>query len=135
MKLLRWDGWFLHCNTGSLRKHKSFVLCSILLSNNYVIIKACSRNIKGSTNLAYSKNINLQVPIKLSFQSLLLFPGKEKLIKCTYFATRRWCIHLPLIFTTQSLIISLQYIKLCISLLSQSMWTLSITYCDKKILC
>ena len=135
MKLLTWDGWFLHCNTGSLRKHKPFVLCSILLSNNYVIVKACSRNIKGSTNLAYSKNINLQVPIKLSFQSFPLFPGKEKLTKCTYFATRRCFIHLPLIFTTQSLIISLQYIKLCISLLSQSMWTLSITYCDKKILC
>ena len=72
MKLLRWDGWFLHYNTGYLRKHKPSVPCSVLLSNNYVIIKPCSRNIKGRTNLAYSENVNLEVPVRLSFQNLPL---------------------------------------------------------------
>ena len=49
--------WLTHCqcNTGSLRKHKPSVPCFLLLSNNYVIKKACSRNITGSTNLAYSE--------------------------------------------------------------------------------
>ena len=40
---------------------KPTVPCSALLSNNYVIIKACGRNIKGSTNLPYSKKVNLTV--------------------------------------------------------------------------
>ena len=124
MKLLRWDGWFLHCNTGSLKKHKPSVPCSVLLSNNYMIVKACTRNIKGSTNLAYSENVNLEVPARLPFQSFPSYLGKEKFTKCIYFATGRCFIHPPLIFTTQSLIISLQHIKLRISLLSQSLWTL-----------
>ena len=98
MKLLRWDGWFPHCNTGSLRKHKPSVQCSVLLSNNYVIIKPCSRNIKGSTNLAYSENVNLEVPVRLSLQSLPLLLGKEKSTKCNYFATGRCFIHPLLIF-------------------------------------
>ena len=117
MKSLRWDGLFLHCTTGSLRKHKPSVPCSILLSNNYVIIKPCRRNIKGSTNLAYSKNVTLEVPVRLSFQSLPLFLGNEKSTKCTYFATGCCFIHPSLIFATQSLIMSLQHIMLCISLL------------------
>ena len=29
-------GWLLHCDNGSLRKHKPSVPCSALLSNNYV---------------------------------------------------------------------------------------------------
>ena len=93
---------------------------SMLLSNNYVIIKACSRNIKGSTNLTYSKNVNLLVPVRLSFQCLPLFLVKEKSAKNIYFATGCCFIHPHLIFTTESLIISLQHIKLCISLLSLS---------------
>ena len=97
-------GWLLFCNTGSLRKHKPFLLFSVLLSNNYLIVKAFSRNITGSTNLAFSKKVNLQVLARLSFQGLPLFLGKEKSTKCTYFA--KWCcfIHPPLIFATQSLI-------------------------------
>ena len=51
--------------------------------------------------------INLQVPIRLSFHSLPSFLGKEKSVKCIYFATGRYLIHPPLIFATQSLIISL----------------------------
>ena len=35
----------LQCETGSLRKYKSSVPCFVSLSNNYVIVKACSRNI------------------------------------------------------------------------------------------
>ena len=113
--------WLLNCNTGSLRKHKPSVPCSVLISNNYVIVKTCSRNITGSTDLAYSEKVNLQVSVQLSFQSLPSFLVKEKSATCTYFATRRYFIHPPLIFATQSLIISLQHIKLCISLLSQSL--------------
>ena len=56
---------FLH----SLRKHKPPALCSVLLSHNYMIIKGCSRDIKGSTNLAYSKNVNLEVPSGLPFKA------------------------------------------------------------------
>ena len=117
-------GWLFHWNTGSLRKHEPSVPCSISLSNNYVTVKACSRNITGSTNLAYSEKVNLQVPFRLSFQALPSFLGKEKPAKCTYFATGRCFIHPPLIFATQSLIISRQHIKFCISLLNQSLWTL-----------
>ena len=89
-------GWLLHCNTGSLRKQKPSVPCFILLSNNYVNVKACSRNIMGSTNLAYSEKVNLQIPARFSFQGLLSFLGKEKLAKCSYFYSI-FAIHL---FTT-----------------------------------
>ena len=95
-------GWLLHCNTGSLRKHKPSVPCSILLSNNYVIIKACS-----SISLDYSKKVNLKVFVRLSFHDLPSFLGKEKFAKCTYFVTGHCFIHPPLICATQSLIISL----------------------------
>ena len=120
----------LHWNLGSLRKHKPSALFSVSLSNYYVIVKAFSRNISGSTNLAYSKKVNLQVPVILSFQDLPLFLGKGKSAKITYFATGHCFIHPPLIFATQSLILSLQHFKLCISLLSQNPWTL----CKKTLL-
>ena len=99
----------------------------IALSNTYVIVKACSRNIMGSTNLEYSKKVKLQVTVKLSFQGLPSFLGKEKSAEYTYFATAPCFIHPPLICVTQSLNVLLQHIKLCISLLSQSLWTLCIT--------
>ena len=79
----------------------------------------------GGTNLVYSEKVNL-LPIKLSFQDLPSFLGREKSAKCTYFATKRF-VHSSLIFASQSLVISLQHIKICISLLSQSLSTLSIT--------
>ena len=120
-------GWFLHYDTGSLRKHKPSVSCSVLLSNNYVIIKTCSKNIMGSTNLVYSEKVNPKVPVRLSFQCLPLFLVKEKLTKCSYFTTGYCFINPPIIFATQSLIISLQHIKLCISLPSRSLWALGIT--------
>ena len=66
---------------GSMRKYKPSVLCSVSLSNKYVIIKACSKNITGSTNLAYSKKVNLQVPVRLSIQGLPI--SLAKLAKCT----------------------------------------------------
>ena len=125
-------GWLLLCNTGSLRKHKPFVPCSVSLSNNYVIVKAFSKNITGSTNLAFSKKVNLQVPVRFSFQGLPLFLGKEKSVKCTYFGKGSCSIYPPLIFTTQRLIISPQHIKLCISLFSQSLWTFGITWCHER---
>ena len=121
-----WDGWFLHYNTGYQRYHRPSVPCSVLLSNNYVIIKPCSRNIKDSINLAYRENVNIEVPVRLSFQSLPSFLGKNKPTKCTYFPMRCCFIHPPLIFVTQSLI-SREHITLCISLLNQSLLTFCIT--------
>ena len=85
----------------------------------------------GSTNLAYSEKVNLQVSVELSFQGLPSFLGKEKLAKWTYFAKRHF-VHPSLIFATQSLVISLQHIKLSISLFSQSVSTLVITYCHER---
>ena len=114
--------WLLHYNTGCLREHKPSVPCSFLLSNNFVIVKACSKNIMGSTNLVYNQRVNLKVPVRLSFQGLPSFLEAEKSAKCSYFATGYCFIHPPLIFATESLIVSLQHIiKLCISLLSQSL--------------
>ena len=114
MKLLRWDG----CFTVTLAPWESI---SHLYPVPYYYQTLCDRkrNITGSTNLAYSEKINLQVPVRLSFQGLSLFLGKEKLAKCTYFATGRYFIDPPLIFATQKLIISLQHIMLCISCLAK----------------
>ena len=81
MNLLRWDGWLLHYNTDYLRKHTPSVPCSVLLSNNYVIIKPCRRNIKDSTNLAYSENVNIEVPVRLSFPKPFLAPWQKKVHK------------------------------------------------------
>ena len=91
--------WLPHRNTDpdSLRKHKPSVPSSILLSNNYFIVKAFIKNIAGSTNLAYSEKVNLQVPIRLPFQGLSSFLGKEKVAKCTCFVAGHCFIHPPLI--------------------------------------
>ena len=86
MKSLRWD---VHCNTSSQRKHKPSVHCSISVSNIYMTIKAFSRNITSSTNLAYREKVNLQVPVMLPFEGLFSFLCKEKSTKCTYFASGR----------------------------------------------
>ena len=122
----------INCNTSSLRRHKASIPCFVMLSKNYVIKKARSRNIMGSTSLVYSKKVNLKIPVRLSFQCLPLFLGKEKSGKCTYFATDHCFIHPPLILNTQMLITSLQHIKPCISLHNQSLWTLCIIYCHEK---
>ena len=98
MEWLHWN------NTGSLRKHKPFIPCSVLLSNNYVIVKACSRNITGSTSLAYSEKFNLQVPIRLPFQCLPSFLSKEMFTKYTYIMTGCCFVHPLLIFASQTLI-------------------------------
>ena len=120
--------WLLNCNTGYLRKHKPSVPCFVLLSNNFVIVKACSKKTMGSTDLAYSKKVTLNVPIRFFFQDLPSFLDTEKSAKCNYLVTGCCFIHPPLIFFTDSLIILLQDIaKLCISLLGQSAWTVGIT--------
>lgn len=38
--------WLFHCNSGPIRKHELPLPCSVSLSDNYVIVKLCSRNIK-----------------------------------------------------------------------------------------
>ena len=64
-------GWLLHCNLGSLRKYNPSVPSSVLLSNNYVIVKACSRNITGSTNVAYSEKSTSKFPSGFPFKAFL----------------------------------------------------------------
>ena len=98
------------------------VPCSVLLSNNYVIVEACSKNIMGSTNLAYSQKSQAKSSCQIFFKGLPLFHGKEKLAESSC-PTTRCFIHPPLIFATQRLIVSVQHITLCISLLSQSLST------------
>ena len=113
-------GWLLHFNIGPLRRHEASVPCSIQLSHNYVIIKACSRHVIGSTNLAYTEK-------KSTYQFLSDFPFKAFFYSFFYYFPTGHCfIHPPLIFASQSLVISLQHIKLCISLLRQGQWTLCI---------
>ena len=97
--------WLLYCNSSCLRKHTPSVPCSVLPSNK--------------------KEHEHMGSARLSFQGLPLFLGKEKSAKCTYFVTGHCFIHLPLIFSTQRLIISLQHIKLCL-------WTLCIMWCYER---
>ena len=107
-------GCLLHCNPGSLTKHKPSV-CTLFRT---AIKQLCDhkRNIIGSANLAI----------------LPFFFWQRKVAKYTYFATACCFIHPPLIFATQNLIISLQHIKLYISLLSQRLWILCIIYYHEK---
>ena len=79
--------WLLHCNTGCLNEHKLSVPCSVLLSNNFAIVKAYSKNIMDSTDLAYSEKVSLKVLVWLSFQGLPLFLDTEKSAKCRYFTS------------------------------------------------
>ena len=55
--------------------------------------------------------MNLEVTLRLSFQGLQMFLGRDKLEKCTQFSTGRCCTHPILIIAAQSLIISLERIK------------------------
>ena len=68
-------GWLLHCSTGCLRRHEASAPCSISLSNNSVIVKACSRNAMGSINLAYSEKSTYKFlsgfPFKIVLHSLV----------------------------------------------------------------
>ena len=126
MKLLK-NGWLLHCNTGSLRRYEASVSCFISLSNNYETVKACSKNITCSINQGSQSTNSCQAFLsKSSF-----IPCQKKSAKCPYFATGRCFIHPSLIFATQSLVMSLQHIQLCISLVSQSLGTLCVAYVMK----
>ena len=109
-------GWLLYCNTNSLRKHSSSVPCSVLLSNNYVIIKASGRNM-ASINLGKRSVYNF--PFDFSLKAFLCSLAKRS----PQNASNLWqdvVIYHPKIFATQSLIILLQLTKLCISLLRWS---------------
>ena len=70
-----------------------------------------------STNPAHSEKVNLKVLVKAFLSMPCFVPWQKKSGKCTYFATGRCFIHLPLIFATHRLILALQHIKLCITLL------------------
>ena len=49
--------WLFFCNTSTLRKYKPPIPCSVLPSDNYLTIKACSRNITGEAIPVYSGKI------------------------------------------------------------------------------
>ena len=83
--------WFFHCKNGSLRKHNSSVPCFVLLSNNYVIVKAFSRNIMACTNLAYSEKVNLQVSIELSLSRPSFIPWQRKVGKIELLCDKTFC--------------------------------------------
>ena len=75
-----------HCYTGTLREHKLPPPCSVLGSDNCMIVKACSRNITGeATTPLYKEKINLKFPDRFSFQGLPSFLVQEKSVKCSYF--------------------------------------------------
>ena len=119
------EGQFFHCYTGTLRDHKLLLPCSVLWSDNRMIVKACSRNTTcEATNQIYKENINLK--LRLSFQGLPLFPGQGKSAKCSYFPRGCCFTHSPLIFATQSLVILLS-VTFCINLFDKNLWTLGIT--------
>ena len=107
-------GWLLHCNPGSLTKHKPCV-CTLFRT---AIKPLCDhkRNIIGSANPAILPFFFWQRKVDklhLLCNSMLFYPSS-------------------LNFATRNLIISLQHIKLYISLLSQRLWILCIIYCHEK---
>ena len=55
-----------HC---TLRKNKLSLPCSVSASNNYVILKACNRNITGKATPVYNEKINPEVTVGLNFCS------------------------------------------------------------------
>ena len=60
-------GRLFHCNTGTLRKNKLPLACSVSASNNYVILKACNKNITSKTTPVYSEKIKVEVTVSLNF--------------------------------------------------------------------
>ena len=60
-----------------------------------MIVKACSRNITGSTNLPYNEKVDVQVPVSLFFQVLPCTLAKKS------GQNARCFIHRPYMFATQ----------------------------------
>ena len=127
--------WLVHCNTGSVRKYNLSVPCSVLLSNNRVAVKAC-----------ISLNLNLlAAPIQdtakhqhsSSCQAFLsrssFVPWQRKVGKMHLLCNRT--LFNPSSFNfcySESSVISPQVIKLCISLLSQSLRVLCNMQCHRR---
>ena len=87
---------------GSMRKHKPSVPCSVLLSDNYVIVRAHSRNIEGSTNQHTAKKSAFKFLSGFPFKAFLCSLVKKSLQNAPTLR-RNFFIHPPLIFATQSL--------------------------------
>ena len=96
-------GQLLHFNSGSLRNHKPPVPYSVLLSNNYVIIRPCSRNIMGSTIQCTAKKSTYKFSSHFPFKAFLCSLAKK------IWQIAHSFINPPLIFAIQSLIISQQH--------------------------
>ena len=56
-------GWLFYCNTVTLKKFMLPLFCSTL--DNYVIVKTCSRDIRGGVTPVYNEKINLEVFINI----------------------------------------------------------------------
>ena len=118
-------GCLLHCDTGSLRKHNSSVPCSVLLTNNYAQKLAIGASRPAPTQHT-AKNSIYKFSSGFPFKPFLRSLAKKSPQNSPNLRQDCCFIHPPLIFATQSLIKSLQHIKLCINLLSQNLWTLCI---------
>ena len=56
-------GLLFYSDTVIFRKYKPPLSCSVLQSDNYMIIGACVRNITDGVTLAYSERINSADPV------------------------------------------------------------------------
>ena len=97
-------GYFFHCYTSTLWEHKLPLPCSVLWSENHMIIKACCRTITDyATTPLYNEKINLK-----NWHAFLsrptLVPWLRKVGWSSYFPRRCCFTHSPLMFPTQSLI-------------------------------
>ena len=53
--------------TETLTEKKLSLPCLVSVSNNYMIVKACDRNITGEATPKYSEIFNLEVTVGLNF--------------------------------------------------------------------
>ena len=125
--------WLFHCNTHTLWKIELHLPCSVLVWDNYVILKVYSWNITSKATLVYIEIINLEVTLKLSFQGPPPFLAETSWQDVTKFSTESCFTHPSLIFAAQGLITSLEHTKFCVSFLAQSPWKLGIFSFHEKL--
>ena len=70
-------GLLFYSDTVIFRKYKPPLSCSVLQSDNYMIIGACVRNITDGVTLAYSERINSADPVRHFLQGLFHYPAKK----------------------------------------------------------
>lgn len=106
--------WLIHCKTDTIRKSELNLPCSVLVWDNYIILKVCNWKITSKATLVFSGKIDLYFLIEISSEMQLVFA------RILFYPPS---LHPLLIFAAQGLIISLECMKLCISLLGWSLKT------------